>query len=250
MFKSFFKNEIIEFLCKEEDFEVLPKPYPARKGMPDWYRKITPYVNGKDRFGAPGMSAKKCMPLIDGMSLGFIIPLAGDVTLRSSENRKAFEVLPNPYFGNLIDFHSVEQLGITTSPTYPSPAVKFINKWIIKTAPGYSTLFIPCMNHMDPRFTVLGALVDTDTYQKEVNFPAVWHLFPYEDVIKAGTPIITAIPIKRDDQPKEVIARPMTKKEEKRLNTIFKQQESRSSVYSNELRADRNKSKESKESKE
>jgi hypothetical protein len=98
---------------------------------------------------------------------------------------------------------------------------------------------MPPINYFDKRFTCLTALVDTDTYQKEVNFPAVWHLSDFDDVLPAGTPLVTCIPIKRSNMEIDTTPREMTEKEARYINSIAKSQCSRDSVYTDELRAKR-----------
>lgn len=37
----FFKREPkIEFLCSKEDWDVIPKPYLAKKNIPEWYKPL------------------------------------------------------------------------------------------------------------------------------------------------------------------------------------------------------------------
>jgi len=236
----FFKSDIIEFYCLEEDFGIIPEPYAAFKNMPEWFKKIPPIMDSKHRdvFGGFGFTAKKCIPLVDAMSVGFIIPSFGDVNIRSNRDGSLIEASENPY-GRVIEFHTKEQLGGKTSPTYPGNAIKFINRWLIKTAPGYSTLFIPPINRIEPRFTCLGGLVDTDNYPRPVNFPAIWHLKDYDDIVPAGTPLVTCIPIRREDMPRDAKVRVMTEKEKLAETKVRRQQDSRRSVYTNEIRVDK-----------
>ena len=73
--------------------------------------------------------------------------------------------------------------------------------FIIKTPPGYSSLFLPPMNNTDDRFSIIPGIVDTDTYKLEVNFPIVFNGDKYESLkttIKRGTPYVQVIPFKRD----------------------------------------------------
>lgn len=233
---SVFKTPIIEFLCREEDYGVIPHPFPAMKGVPKWYKDIPPYLNGRDQFGTKGMSAKKCLPMLDAMTLGFIIPLAGDLHIRSNKDCSLIEGGPSPAFGKLLEFHSKDQLGGKGSPIHPGQPIKFINRWLIKTAPGYSCLFVPCLNSMEKRFTVLSAVVDTDKYYKEVNFPGSWNVPDFDGVLEAGTPLITVIPIRRKDFVKKAPVRVMNKKELKRVNEIARIQASRNHYYTQELR--------------
>jgi hypothetical protein len=74
---------------------------------------------------------------------------------------------------------------------------KFTNHWIVQTPKGYSSLFVTPFHH-DLPFTILPAIVDTDTYFNPVNFP----FLPdpdFEGLIPKGTPIAQVIPFKRDN---------------------------------------------------
>lgn len=237
--KLFFGNDFIEFFCFEELWDVIPKPVPAYKLMPDWFKKIPPTTNKlKDSFGCDSSTAKRCMPLLDAMSLGWTIPLSSDTNVRVSDDGRYIEAGQNP-ITKVIEFHDINQLGGNTSPTYPGPAVKFINHWFVKTKPGYSCLFVPPLNHVEPRFTCLSGVVDTDVYPRVINFPAIWHAKGYNDRLKAGTPLVTVIPFKRSDMKKNVNVRPITKKERELNNRVEKMQLSRLGVYSHEQREPR-----------
>lgn len=238
----FKKQPIMEFFCHPNDYGVVHEPKPAGKFMPEWYKKIPQVISDgrsdRDQFGANSFTAKKCMPMLDCMTMGYIIPLCGDLTVRSNHDCSTIEVTNPPDF-TVCDFHDIRQLGEKTAPGFPAPPLKFINPWIVKTAPGWSTLFIAPINAMNPHFTCLTGLVDTDTYPKEVNFPAVWHTPHFDGVLKAGTPLVVAIPIKRDPLWKKWDVRVMTREEDEYKNQIMRMQQNRRSVYTVELREPR-----------
>jgi hypothetical protein len=76
-----------------------------------------------------------------------------------------------------------------------------MNPWIIKTPKGYSCLFLPPLNNNDDRFSIIPGIVDTDTYNLEINFPFVINGDKYPQlntVIKTGTPYVQIIPFKRE----------------------------------------------------
>jgi len=73
----------IEFLCcyDELDSDVLPHPNRSNKHLPKWFRKLSPESPiGKYDSG----TAKRCVPVLDAMSQGFIIPLWADLVVRIS----------------------------------------------------------------------------------------------------------------------------------------------------------------------
>ena len=93
--KLWYKNPIIEFYCHPDYFDFLPKPVPASKKIADWYKKIPtilpPNLPRRHPTGARGLTAKKCMPMLDAMSLGFTIPLGADVNIRTNKDRSLIE---------------------------------------------------------------------------------------------------------------------------------------------------------------
>lgn len=243
---KFWGNDVIKFYCPKQLEGVLIEPKPAVKCLPEWFKSLSPHatqgLDGKmpprDQFGEPTMSAKKCLPMLDAMSLGYTIVTSGDVRIITNNNRSKIDVV-NPPEMRLIEFHSINQIGGIQSkgaPGWPADAIKFINHWYIETAPGWSTLFISPINQMNPHFTCLGGLVDTDKYPKEVNFPAIWHTPNFDGTIPSGTPIITAIPIKRNSFSRKPKITKITKKQQERIDKIGTKQRMRNHVYTQELR--------------
>lgn len=235
---NFRKKPIIEFYCHPEHYGVIPEPKPAAKYVADWFKKIPPVMEGRDPFGAKSMTAKKCLPLLDAMTLGYVIPLQADLHVITNEDRTRIEITSSPGI-RIAEFHDLKQLGEKTAPGFPTSPIKFVNYWVIKTAPGYSTMIMPLVNSFDKHFTCLSGLVDTDRYPKEINFPAAWHTPNFDDTIPAGTPLVVVFPIKRKDIPKEPTIRKMTDKEFKHIDQIKKKQDSRHHVYTQELREPR-----------
>ena len=78
---------------------------------------------------------------------------------------------------------------------------KIMNPWLIKTPPGYSCLFLPPMNNSDDRFSIIPGIVDTDTFELEINFPIIVNGDKHpalKTIIKKGTPYVQVIPFKRE----------------------------------------------------
>lgn len=236
--RSLFKTPFVEFLADERYVDIVPPPRPAGKDMPEWFKSIPAYSDrSRDSNGRPSMNAKKCLPMLDAMTLGFTIPIPIDLHVRSNADCSIVDVGPtSTVFDKAAEYHSAEQVG-GRSKTFPHDPLKFINPWVIKTPPGWSTLFIPPINSFEDRFICLGGLVDTDRYPKQVNFPARWVKPNYDGTIVAGTPLVTAIPIKRANVGHTV--RLLTQKERKDIDVIARKQLSRSHVYTKELREKR-----------
>lgn len=237
--KRVIDSDTIEFYCAPELFDVVPHPVPAYKRMAPWFKSLKPVVadDGRDQMGGKGLTAKRCMPLLDVMSAGWIIPLYADANIITNEDRTLIHLADNP-LGRVIERHAAAQAG-KMSPSGELDVIKFINPWIIRTPKGVSTIFMPPANHFDKRFTCFTGLVDTDRYAKQVNFPAVWHLANHDDVLPAGTPIVTAIPVRRADLGIEPTIRKTNKNEAQEIENEARKTMSRRGVYANEIREPR-----------
>jgi hypothetical protein len=187
-------GKVIKF-SNTNGWEGLEKPQPASAFIPDWYKNVESYIGGKkttDGNGGTTTTIKKCMPVFDAITAGYIITSPADVMVTLKEGQQYFEWAN---FG-LISFHPIEQ-----APEHPARKPhqypKWNNLWAIKTPKGYSTLFVQPM-HRESVFTILPGIVDTDMYTAPINFPFVINDPNFEGLIPKGTPIAQVIPIKRD----------------------------------------------------
>ena len=179
--------------------DALDQPKPANQVIPEWYKKINSYISGKKiptDTGEANSTIKKCMPVFDAITAGYIIKSAADLYVEKKE-----EGLYYKWSGlDLISFHSPDQT--TGHPAKINDELnsspKFINPWSIKTPKGYSVLIIQPMHRESP-FTIMPGIVDTDTYTNPVNFPFTMNDKNWEGLIPAGTPIAQIIPFKREN---------------------------------------------------
>lgn len=181
----------------------LDKPNPSSKHIPSWYKDMESYINSAkvdNKENKINSTIKRCMPVFDAMSAGYIITLPVDVDVFIPEDETLW-VQGKQHFKwsiiNPIKFHPIEQ-----APTHPNRVKhnaypKWINPWSIKTPEGYSTLFVQPM-HRDSVFTIFPGVVDTDQYFAPIHFPMVINDPDFEGRIPKGTPIAQVIPFKRD----------------------------------------------------
>jgi len=179
----------------------IEQPQPASRFIPDWYKNIESYIGGDkkpDGSGNTKATIKKCMPVFDAITAGYIITLPADVYVSIKDENQYFEWSSL----GLVSFHPIEQ-----APEHPSRKPhaypKWNNPWAIKTPKGYSTLFVQPM-HRESVFTILPGIVDTDTYTAPVNFPMVINDPNFEGLIPQGTPIAQVIPFKRESWQMEI----------------------------------------------
>ncbi len=174
------------------DFDIL-KPTPASKSVPPWYRKMEGVIDGV-------MTLKKCVPFLDSFTAGYTVPLPADVLW--DEKNKNFISQSKI---NMTSMHELVQIdGAEIPENYEPIPFKWDSNWFMKTPRGYSTLFVHPLNRLDLPFYSFSGIVDTDKHPLIINFPFVLKK-GFTGVIKAGTPMIQAIPFKRDKWSSEII---------------------------------------------
>jgi hypothetical protein len=226
----------IEFSAHEDYFALKEDyPTPIKLNIPEWYKKLNHTVLNK--------TVKGCMPFLDSLTSGYLLKTPQDFYVRhnvDNKNEKGEKIKDSfQTFGlhdqsqllyarhiNLnsgVDVHTENQL--TGSPFIEKnknlPFYKIINPWKIKTPKGYSCLFVSPLNNSDDRFSIIPAIVDTDTFSNEINFPIIINGDKYpvlETMIKKGTPYVQIIPFKRDNW--KMIVKPR-KQEEIKTSRLF-----------------------------
>ena len=204
-------------------------PKPATASVPSWYKNLDSYLSGEKKPNGQGKSTssiKKCMPVFDSITSGYILYTYTDVyvsqkkiqyideehkaktgeeknlTEKEIQQKNLKKTIPFyewPAY-EPIQFHPVVQApthpirgNLDNSMAYP----KWINAWAIKTPKNYSCLFTQPM-HRDSVFTIMDGIVDTDLYDAPVNFPFVLNNWEFEGLIPAGTPMAQVFPFKRE----------------------------------------------------
>jgi len=194
---SFFRRNTptIRFLCAPEDDGVVAPPFPAKTYVPDWFRKLPAIDEGKVATNDTGLTIKRCMPFLDAMTTGWIIPLPATVRLELRDGGRRVEAGWD-FDRTLVSFHGAHQ--VRGNPMGDRAACKFHNVWTIVTPPGWSCLFVNPLNRPNGLFEVIAGVVDTDTYRAPIHFP----FFPVGPdglhEIEKGSPLVQVIPFRRD----------------------------------------------------
>lgn len=185
----------IRFLCEAEDEGVIAAPFAAKGYMPDWFRKLPSIDKARVSTNDTGLTIKRCMPFLDAMTTGWIIPLPATVRLDVKDGGARVDAGWD-FDRKLVSFHGEHQ--VRGNPMAPRAACKFHNFWTIVTPPGWSCLFVNPLNRPNGIFDIIAGIVDTDTYRAPVHFP----FFPTGPdglhVIEKGSPMVQVIPFKRD----------------------------------------------------
>ncbi|MGH9212592.1 MAG: DUF6065 family protein [Acidimicrobiales bacterium] len=190
------RRPTIEFLCPAEDKGVIAEPVPARLALPDWFRRLPGTDLSQVSATNDGITVKRCMPFLDALSLGWILPLAATVRLEIMDDGKS--VTGGWDFDReMVSNHAAFQ--VAGNPSEPRPPMKFHNDWTIRTPPGWSCLFLPPINRPDDVVQLFGGVVDTDRYRSAVNLPFVATAPDGVYTLKRGTPLVQLVPFRRVD---------------------------------------------------
>ena len=187
-----FSKKITFCASNKEMLDIWPHPQPASKFIPEEYKKLKRFKD--NNLHSP--TVKTCMPFLDSLTAGYIMSFDQDYLVDPVEDD--FSVTPANREQNDFGYHNQTQLPEEWKKTTGNNAGKFHNKWLIKTPPGYSCLFIKPMNRLEPRFEIIAGIVDTDTYINTINFPFILHKRDEQFVIKKGEPMVQIIPFKRE----------------------------------------------------
>lgn len=196
----------IKFILADQSFlEWSLPPYAAKKNIPEWYKNTSQFSDEKKYAYTSGSQTnktiKKCIPLMDAITCGYYIPLSSDIAIH--ENESDFKITWGTK-NQIVETHSPNQKGEYKIPDgYEQTIFKFNNNYKIQTPRGYSTLFINPMMQDDQPFYTFPGIVDTDSYPLPVNFPFIIKS-NFTGIIDRGTPIIQAIPFKRESWSSEI----------------------------------------------
>jgi hypothetical protein len=226
----------IEFLCEPADRGVIAEPVPAKMALPDWFRKLPPVA--KDHVSATdnGLTIKRCMPFLDAITTGWILPLAATVRLDIRDGGQTVNAgweIDRVMVSN----HNPSQ--IAGHPHEPRPPCKFHNYWTIRTPPGWSCLFTPPVNRLNPVVEVISGIVDTDAYRSLINFPFIAVAPDGVYTLEKGAPLMQVIPFRRETTQIEGVVRTETQAEADERNRILRLTQASEGWYRQVARAKR-----------
>ena len=207
------EDNTIEFLLTDTD--VTTSPVNIVRGIdniPDWYKNLTirtPIIGDIQNPERTEFTIKRCIPVLDVLTLGYYIVTARDYTFTYDE-KKGCHTISGAFNTNYqpVTMHPIEQLGgMPFSSEYCVFAYKWTNPYVIKTPVGYSTLISHPANAPYLPFYTLGGVVDTDSYFRPINFPFLVKN-TFSGILPAGTPIAQITPFKRDEWSSKIITKP------------------------------------------
>jgi len=200
------KNKLvneIEFVALDKyAFEVCPKPFPASQALPQWWKDASPYIKNEKNIDGKKIivenlesnaSFKKCTPMLDLLSSGYIVPLWSDVQVRY-ENE--LPVITWRVTKNVFESHATQE--VETPSGYQKSQFKFLNQWVPKLPKGYSALIIACPGYPNNPFRAMQAIIDYDKTTHAL-LPPMFLKEGFEGIVEKGTPMFQIIPFKRNN---------------------------------------------------
>ena len=167
------------------------------------------------------ITAKRCLPLVEASSEGYVWQTHTDVEFVVDEIEKGVFQLSMNFPNHVNQFPAIDVHGIISnhdnSQAYAKDhgraeieslhgklpfkqIYKFTNLFLIKTPKGYSCRFKSLSNLFNLPFQFFEAVVETDHHYSMINFPFRYTgpLVPHKYFLKKGTPLIQIIPFKRE----------------------------------------------------
>lgn len=202
---------LVEFWAEEPlSHTLFPMPSPAYLDIPQWYRDLNRFSDGKLTINENGMSnarLKACTSYMDTFMMGYMVKLHCDILIEDLEDGSGktmrWTSSMSPISPRSMDIANelpeVAGFGAFTQA--------WEMKWGFKLPKGYSMLVTQPFNRQDlPTWTTQG-IIDADEFIGPGGVPfAIKDSF--SGMLKAGTPIIQLIPFKRDSWESKEIESP------------------------------------------
>ena len=118
----------------------LPRPYPARSGLPDWLRNM-PAKAASEIHGREIRTVKQCPPFVDAMAYGVMILLPCDIAVDRGAFSWNWEIPAPATEGHArapLSFHVAAQFAGAPFAKSAQAAIKFNSFWTIECEAGWS----------------------------------------------------------------------------------------------------------------
>jgi hypothetical protein len=204
------KRKVMTFIPKNEYVPAYaPHPEPSSANIPSWWRKQGIYQNNEKQLvnGQYNETVKKCPGIQDVLFSGYMLKTPCDIFIDTTGDKIVFEV--NEFHKQSFSMHPNAQISEWDfdRDEFMSDAFRIHPMWVVKTQPGYSTLFIQPPYHENLPFRMITAIVDTDMYPSDGAFSMLFKK-GFKGVIEKGTPLIQCIPYKREEWKADILDKP------------------------------------------
>jgi hypothetical protein len=189
---------------------VVPEPEPSFNSIPDWYKNqpglITPEFHLS--MGNSGATIKKCMPIFDAMSAGYILKIPCDIyvdatnpeRLSYTETKEMKDFLPELFQKHTPPQYSHYSVDLNV---YHKELFRVNPYWAISTPKGTSIIYTHPIHRDELPFTSLTAIVDSDKFISRGAI-SMFIKKDFKGIIKQGTPFAQIIPFSRESWRMEI----------------------------------------------
>lgn len=189
----------------KELHNIVPAPKPAKNYLPKWWKDAWTFGRVVDEKklqltnGTTNSTFKKCQPILDSLTHGYIIELPFDIYLEQDEgNEDGFKISWKVDAG-IFTTHGQHAMNMETPHGYHKRILKYQWPIVPYTPEGFSLLVVEPLGYNQLPFKAVPAIVDTDD-KRTTNFAIpCWPSTSFDGIVKAGTPIAQLIPIKREN---------------------------------------------------
>lgn len=202
----------------EMTMEFAPKPMPGVRYVPEWYKLQPGSINDEEFIaqGASGSTVKRCMPVFDAMTAGYIIGAPCDIHLDATNPEELKWSIPlgvKAIQGDMFSRHAPEQYqNYPINPDeYHKQLLRIMPFWAVGTEEGYSTLFMNPHHADESPLWAFSGLVDTDKFISDGHLSFLVKK-NFKGVIKQGTPLLQVLPIRREEWTSEIVDPTKSKK--------------------------------------
>lgn len=201
----------IKFIPVSAEAKLNP-PEPAKFNLPSWYKNLATTMPNAEftaehylKNKVTPFTVKKCIPVLDYLTNGYVLKFPYDVLVTQIEVNgvKSFLWKSNVQDKDVVQYHFHQQCPAKFTNQL-STFIKFSSDWIVETPAGYSCMFSHPFFEEDMLVKMLPSIVDTDVYDRSLNFPAYITTNEKEFYIKAGDPMVYVFPFKRENWKMEI----------------------------------------------
>ena len=199
MIDMFRKKPVFQYESAVETYQNVIEP--ARKFVPDWYKKI-PKWNNNQVFSPEhkgfNNTIKQCVPFLQSFTTGYMITLAFDIYVTEIDGQPCITW----QFNNPDYVPSVRSVA-EHKDLVPSGHYEVEFTWRAPVAygvsPGYSFFLTHPINRYDLPFTTMSGFIDGGFVMKAGGNVPFYIKKGFEGIIPQGTPIAQIIPFRRED---------------------------------------------------
>lgn len=175
---------------------------PASENIPEWYKTSHSYIGDlKDKTRLhERMTMKKCIPILDLLSSGINLYLPFTIFVEGKYPERVVYCNNSENIPASISHHDEQQVQNFPLPkSFDRHPYKINFPYVIETPKGYSSLYIQPQNELYDKLFFPRALVNTDNYSNQVNFP-FFVAKDFEGTIEAETHFLTVMFVKREKE--------------------------------------------------